>query len=250
MTNVLVYTKDTYLKHLGLVLLFSLSFIIALAIPIFASLPTYNDIGAIFVRTSSIFVNLTIVSTALIVASILFSLLFLSFAIVAINVIVKHSRTQVRVRKDVIDGIEKYTSRVFLILFFYTIILMVANILTYLLVPTGIISNLAGIVTAIVGIVFAPLFFYAPSVIVIDDSKIMRSMKLSFKFFFKRFDYFILWLLLALAILTLFDFIFITVSGTLISRYALLVFDSLFVLPFFVMLQSECYMKRFALLKR
>ena len=243
MTNVLSYAAETYFGKIGLLLLFSISFVIALLIPIFVSLPAYTAIGGIFVRSSSIFVSLSPASAALIIASTLFSLLFLSFAIVAINVIVKHSRTRTRIRHEVMDGLENYTGRVFVVLLFYTAIVMVANLLTYS-------SGASGIATAVAGLIFIPLFFYAPSSIVIDESGIWHSMKASAMFFFKRFDYFLLWLALSFVIISVFDLIFIMASGTLVSRYAMLVFDSLFILPFLVVLQSQMYMKRFALLKR
>lgn len=243
MTNVLSYAFETYFGKLGLLLLFSISFVIALLIPIFVSLPTFTDIGAIFVRTSSVFVNLTAPSAAVIIASTVFSLLFLSFAIVAINVIVKHSRTKTRIRHEVIEGLERYTGRVFIALLFYTAIVMAASLISY---GTG----TAGVAAAVVGLAFIPFFFYAPSSIVIDEGGIWHSMRASASYFFKRFDYFVLWLVLSIVIISFFDFIFITVSGTLISRYAMLVFDSLFILPFLAVLQSQMYMKRFALLKR
>ena len=243
MTNVLSYAAETYFGRIGLLLLFSLSFVIALLIPIFASLPAYNDIGAIFVRTSSVFVNLNPLSSAVIIASTLFSLLFLSFAIVAINVIVKHSRTHVRIHHEVIEGLERYTGRVFLVLLLFTAIIIAANLAAY-----G--WGAPGTAAAIVGLAFIPFFFYAPSSIVIDDRGIWQAMRASVSYFVKRFDYFLLWLVIAIIIITLFDLVFITVSGTVISRYAMLFFDSLFILPFLVVLQSQMYMKRFALLKR
>lgn len=243
MTNVLSYAVETYFGKLGLLILFSISFVIALLIPIFVSLPAYTAIGGIFVRTSSIFVSLSPASAALIIASTIFSMLFLSFAIVAINVIVKHSRTRTRIRHEVMDGLEKYTGRVFVVLLFYTAIVMAANLLSYS-------SGASGVATAVVGLIFIPLFFYAPPSIVIDESGIWHSMKASAMFFFRRFDYFLLWIALAFVIISVFDLIFITASGTLVSMYAMLVFDSLFILPFLVVLQSQMYMKRFALLKR
>ncbi len=243
MTNVLEYALETYFGKLGIILLFSISFIIAILIPIFAAFPTYNDVGAIFVRTSSVFVNLDALNSAIIIASTLFSLLFLSFAIVAINVIVKHSRTHVRVSKEVINGIERYTGRVFAVLLLYTFIVALANLLSHS-------SASSGVITAIVGLAFIPLFFYAPSSIVIDDKGLRHAMTASVRYFVKRFDYFLLWLLIAIVVITFFDFLFITLSGTAASRYAMLVFDSLFILPFLVVLQSQMYMKRFALLKR
>ncbi len=243
MTNVLQYTAEAYLSHLPLLLLFSISFIIAFLIPVFAPLPTYNDMGGIFLRTASIFVNLTPLTSAVIVFSALFSLLFLSFAIVAITTMVKHKRTVVKIGHAVMEGLEKHTARVFMVLLLYTAILALMSILEY---SFGI-TQLLG---AIVGIALSPFFFYAPMSIVIDEKGMWRAMESSFLFFFKRFDYVLLWLALAIVILSVFDVIFIAVSGSLISRYALLIVDSLFVLPFLVMLQSECYLKRFALLKR
>lgn len=243
MTNVLKYAADTYVKHLKLILFFSLSFIIAFLIPIFASFPTYNDIGAIFLRTASIYLNLNVFGVAVMAVSVLFSLIFLSFAIVAINVIVKHSRIQVRITKEVLDGLESYTGRVFIVLLLFTVILVAVNALTY-----G--TRASGIVTAATGLVLTPFIIYAPASIVIDDRKIARAMRASLSFFFKRFDYFLLWVAIAIVLLTLVDFVFVAASGTQVSRYAVLVIDSIFVLPFLVLLQSEMYMKRFAMLKR
>ena len=243
MKKVLMHIVGTYFTNIYLILLSSLSFLIALLVPVFASFPTFNDMGGVFIRTASIYLNLNIFNTAIIVFSTLFSLLFLSFAIVAINVVVKHSRTQTRIRAEVIRGLEKYTSKVFLILLLATVVVILANVLTY---STG----YSGIITAVVALLITPFIFYAPASVVIDDSKnILRSMKASAKFFSKRIDYFVVWLVIAIVLLTLFDFIFIAATGTVLSRYAMLIFGSLFILPFLVLMQSEFYMSRFKLLK-
>ncbi len=243
MTNVLRYAADTYAKHLKLILFFSLSFIIAFLIPAFASFPTYNDIGAIFLRTASIYLNLNALGVIVMVVAVLFSLIFLSFAMVAINVIVKHSRIQIRIRREVLEGLETYTGRVFIVLLLFTFVLVAVNALTY-----G--TRVSGIITAVCGLVLTPFVIYAPASIVIDDRRIGRAMQASLSFFFKRFDYFLLWAFVAIAMLTLVDLLFLAAGGTQLSRYAVLVIDSLFVLPFLVLLQSEMYMKRFAMLKR
>jgi hypothetical protein len=243
LTNVLKYAAETYTKHLRLILAFSLAFIIAFLIPVFASFPTYSDLGAIFLRTASIYLNLNLIDIAVVVISVLFSLIFLSFAIVAINVIVKHSRTRTRVLFDDTATTEIYTGRVFIVLLLFTFILMVVNAATY-----G--SRYSGIITAIAGLLLTPLFFYAPASIVIDDRRIARALRASVAFFARRFDYFLLWLVIAIVLLSVVDLIFVAASGTLLSRYVVLIIDSLFVLPFLVVVQSEMYMKRFAMLKR
>ncbi len=243
MVNVLSYSVYTYTNNIRLLLLFSLPFVIAFLIPVFASLPTYNDAGAIFLRTASAFVNLNALNASIIAVAVLFSLLFLSFSIVAINVIVKHSRTHVRVKQDVIRGLEKYTGRVFVLLLLFTTVVLLVNVGTYGL-------GHYGLITSVIVLVFTPFLFYAPSSIVIDDNGILRSMRSSLRFFIKRFDYFLLWLVIAIVGITAFDFIFIAASGTILSRYAMLIFNSLFILPFLVVIQSQMYMKRFPLLKR
>lgn len=242
MRKILEYTWQTYFANIYLILLSSIAFIIAFLIPIFASFPTYNDLGGVLLRSASIYLNLNPFNTAIIVISILFSLLFLSFAMVAINIVVKHSRTQTKIRSEVIRGLERYTSRVFAILLVATLIIILVNVLTF---NTG----YSAIITAVVGLVIAPFIFYAPASIVIDDSKITRSIYASLKFFAKRPDYFIVWLVIGLVLITAFDFLFIVVAGTVLSRYAMLIFSSLFILPFLVLLQGEFYISRFKLLK-
>ena len=241
--NVLRYSVEVYAKHLPLILLFSLSFIIAFLIPLFASFPTYNDLGGIFLRLTSVFSNLTVVSASVIIFATLFSLLFLSFAIVAINTIVKHSRTGTRIRKEVRDGLEKYTAKVFVVLLLYTVIVTLFNLLCF-------IYGLTPAIAAVIAIVLIPFFFYAPAAIVIDEKNIPRSLRLSAGFFVKRFDYALLWFVLAIVAVTVFDFLFIIVGGNVASSYALLVFNSLFIMPFLIVLQSQSYMSRFSLLKR
>jgi hypothetical protein len=242
MTNVISYAVRTYSKHLELITLSSLSFVISFIIPAFAQFPTFNDLGSIFVRTASMYYNLDIQSTIIIIAATMFSLLFLSFAIVAMAVVVKHSRTSTRITKEVLDGLESYTGKVFTILLLFTGVLMIADIALY---GTG----YAGIFTAVLGLILTPFFIFAPSSVVIDESSAIRAIKRSARFFAKRFDYFLLWLAIAIILLTLVDGIAIGVSGTLVSRYAVLVVDSIFVLPFLTILINEMYMKRFALLK-
>ncbi|MGC8478591.1 MAG: hypothetical protein ACP5NE_01535 [Candidatus Micrarchaeia archaeon] len=243
MTNVLAYTAKAYYSNLRVILLFSLSLVVAFLIPTLAFFPTYNDMGAIFLRTASELLNLNIFNFSVIVISVFFSLIFLSFAIVAINVIVKHSRTHVRIRKEVFEGLEKYTSRVFAVLLLFTFLLSIFNLAIYLL-------GLPAYLYYLIALALTPLFFYTPSSIVIDDLKISHAIRMGALFFFRRFDYFLLWLVIAIVALSFFDFIFLAISQTVASGYAMLAFNAIFIAPFLVLLQSEMYMKRFAMLKR
>lgn len=247
MTNVLQYAVEVYLSRISLILLFSISFVIAFLIPSLTPFPTFNDIGGIFIRTSSVFANLTPFNTAIIVVVLVFSLLFLSFAIVAINTIVKHSRTHTRIRSEVMRSLEMYTGRVFMLLLLCTAIIAFVSIATY---GTG----FAGIFTAIVSLLLTPLLLFGTASIVIDENKMLRAIKSSVRFCVKRIDYAVIAVLITVVLLTVFDFVFNVLGGTTpigvaVSGYAMLIFSSLFILPFVVVLSSEMYMKRFPLLK-
>ncbi|MGC8776354.1 MAG: hypothetical protein ACP5P2_00155 [Candidatus Micrarchaeia archaeon] len=242
MPNIIYDSLETYIENIKLVLLFSIPFIIAFAIPLFVPMPTYITIGSIFLRTASIFINMNLFGMAIIVVATFFSLLFLSLAFVAISFIVKTKRTYGKVTKAMIESIEKYTGRVFIIFIAYTAILILVNIASYL-------TGYAGIITSIIGFILFLFIFYAPSAIVIDNKRIGRAIKDSTKLIFREPQYFLLWLFLAIIILTFFDFLFIALFGTFYSRYAMLIFSSLFILPYFVIFQAEAYMKRFPILK-
>ncbi len=243
MPNVLYDSFATYKKNIKLILFFSVSFIIAMLIPVFVAFPTYADLGAIFIRTGSIYLNLNFIDTAIIVVATLFSLIFLSFAIVAINTIVKHSRTNTRIRKEVIESLEKHTTDVFVILASFTALLALVNFATYY-------TGYSGVATAIAAIILVPFMFYAPSSIIIDEKRPMRAIAASARFIKNKFGYFMLWLIVSFVLLSVVDAIPIAAGGTAVSEYAALVIDSLFVLPFLVVLQSETYIRRFAMLKR
>jgi protein-S-isoprenylcysteine O-methyltransferase Ste14 len=242
MASVIEDSYETYSSNLNLVLIFSIPFIIAFVIPLFAPLPTYISLGGIFLRSASIFTNLNFLGLAVIIVAFFFSLLFISFAFVAISLIVKSRRTRLKIGQRAIQGIEKYIGKVFLVFLLYAIILSVANILGYYL-------GIEALLTGIVGFFGFIPFFYAPSAIVVDEQKIGRALKNSVKLVVKEPQYFILWFILISIILSLISVIFIAIAGTFWSRYIILIISSLFVLPYFVIFQAEAYMKRFPILK-
>jgi hypothetical protein len=251
MADVITNALETYTKHAQLLLISSISFVIAILIPIFAAFPTYTAMGGIYLRTASIFSNLTVLNTAVIVVSVFFSLLFISFAMVAINIIVKHSRTYAKIRQEVFRGLEKYTSRVFVVLLILETIIILANALSFAVTNSTLWS---GALTAIVGLIISPFFFYAPASIIIDEKNTPRAMVASFRFFFKRFDYVILWLAISIVLITVFDFVFVAIGNAAptiayLLQIVELIIVTVILLPFLIVLQSESYMKRFAMLK-
>lgn len=251
MSNILQDSWETYAKNIRLVLLFSIPFIIAFVIPLLAPLPTYVSSGAIFLRSASIFQNLTAVGVSVIILSLFLSLLFLSFAFVAISLIVKGERTFTKHPRAVIRDIERYTGKVFLLLLVYAFVLIITDMLSF---PLG----LEGVITPVVGFVLFIAIFYAPTAIVIDNKRTFAAVKQSVKMVVTKPQYFVLWFVLIAVVVSVVDFVVIlatsgvssSYAGTTVSSYLLLVVNSLFVLPYFIMYQAEAYMRRFPVLRR
>lgn len=235
---------DVYKENIKLILIFSIPFLIAFAIPLLAPLPTYISAGAIFLRSASIFINgnLNLLSLVVITISTIFSLVFLSFAFVLISLIVKARKTHSKIGRRAFQNIEVYIGRVFAIFLAYTILLIVVNVLGY---SVGISAQATGIV----GFAAFALIFYAPSATVVDDKKISRAVKDSARLVLQEPQYFVLWLILIAIVVSVIDYVCIHLFGTPISSYIVLIINSLFVLPYFVTFQAEAYMTRFKLLK-
>ena len=240
MSNVLSDAWETYTENMKLVLLFSIPFIIAFAIPLLAPLPTFVTAGGTFLRTASIFVNPNVVSLAIVIIAMVFSLLFLSFAFVAISLVVKSRKTHVGIGKRVIQEIEKYIGKVFATLLVYSLILLAVNVLFYS-------SGLGPAITAVVGFIGFAIIFYVPSAIVVDNKRIGRAVRDSVRLVLRAPQFYVLWLVLLAVVISVADFFFIAIAGIWAS-YIVLIVTSVVVLPYFVILQAESYMKRFSLL--
>ncbi|MEM3753715.1 MAG: hypothetical protein QXM58_02505 [Candidatus Micrarchaeaceae archaeon] len=242
MPSVAYESARTYAANIKFVLAFSIAFVIAFAIPLVAPLPTYSSAGALFLRSASVFLNMNAVSIATIVIAVFVSLLFISFAFVAINLIVKSKHTYKKTPASVLQNIEKYMGKVFIILIIYTFAMIIANIAAF---PFG----ASAVATAVVGFVGYIFIFYAPSAIVVENKRIGLALRDSVKLVIEAPKYFVIWLFLFAIIISVLDLIVTAAFGAAYSGYIMLAINALFVLPYFVIFQAEAYMKKFPILR-
>jgi hypothetical protein len=241
MPNIISEAYETYSEHLKLVLLFSIPFLIAFAIPLLAPLPTYISTGAIFLRTASVFINPNIFSLIIIIVSLILSLLFISFAFVSISLIVKAKKTHVNVGRRVLNDIEKYIGKVFTVFLTYAVILILLDLVGYY-------YGLQEILTPLFGFILFAIIFYVPSAIVVDNKRISRAVVDSARLLGHSPQYFLLWVILFTIIVSILDVIFIGIGGNVWGPYIMLIVTSVVVLPYFVIFQAHAYMRRFPLL--
>ncbi|MEM3555929.1 MAG: hypothetical protein QXF56_04395 [Candidatus Micrarchaeia archaeon] len=242
-TEVIDYSIDAFKKNFRIVLFFSIPFLLAFAIPLLSPMPTYVSIGATFLRTGSMFIDLTYFDIALIFLSSLASLFLISFATVAINLVIKSQRTLTNIRTEVIEGIEKYTITIF---FLYTLFLLLSLIVLLLSYEYGV----EGLATPLFSFFVSLLLFYVPAGIVIDELKPTEAMRMSLYMIKNKFALFLLWLVIGFILLTAVDIVFIILSGAIPwGRYVVLVLNSLFIMPFLIILQTQMYLTKYTILK-
>lgn len=241
--DVVKYASEAYASNIKLVLFFSLPFLLAFLIPVFSPMPTFTAVGASFLRTGSMYVDLTSFDIAIIVLSFLVSMFLISFAIVSINLIIKSQRTFTNIKKEVLDGIEKYVVSVFWLYTTAWILILIVNLFSYE-------WNLNEFITPIFAFLISLPLFYAPTAMVIDEQRPIRAMATSLEMIKRQFGLFILWLIIGSAALSLIDFIFILIQAYI--PYATLIpltLNALFVLPFLIMLQVQIYLTKYTILK-
>lgn len=244
-TEVIDYSVEAFRKNARLVVFFSVPFLLSFAIPLLSPMPTYVSIGATFLRTGSMFVDLTYFDIGLIFVSSLASLFLISFAIVSINLVIKSQRTMTNIRTEVIEGIEKYTMTIFLLYSIAVVLSLVVLLISYEYQAEGLTTPLFSFLISL------PLF-YTPAALVIDELRPTEAMKMSLYMIKNKFLLFVLWLVLGFVMLSVLDAVFVFLASSFSlswTRYVMLVLNSLIVMPFLVILQTQMYLTKYTILK-
>jgi len=241
--DVLKYASEAYANNIKMVLFFSLPFLLAFLIPVLSPMPTFTAVGANFLRTGSMYIDLTSFDIAVIFLSFIISMFLISFAIVSINLIIKSQRTFTNIKKEVLDGIEKYVVSVFWLYTTAWVLILIVNLFSYE-------WNLNELVTPVFALAISLPIFYAPTAIVIDEQRPIRAMLTSLGIIKKQFGLFIMWVLIGAAALSVIDFLFILVQGIIPYAYLIpLTINALIILPFLIMLQVQIYLTKYTILK-
>ncbi|MEM2138085.1 MAG: hypothetical protein QW568_03275 [Candidatus Anstonellaceae archaeon] len=238
--SILSYSFNAYKKNIRLISVFAIPALIAFLIPALVNTPVFAALGGSFLRTGSI-PDLTASEFGFIIIAVLLSLYLISFAIVNINIVIKSQRTQTSIKNEVLKGITGYTLNTFLLFLLGTIALLIIQLLTFEL---GVQSWLSPILSLIV---WLPLF-YAPAGLVIDELRPFRAAERSFKMVFSKFPYFLLWLAISFVLLSLLDLVFLNVLPHKMGSLAVLLINSLVLMPFLIVLQTEIYISKYTIL--
>jgi len=233
------YAADFYLKRLGIILIFSLPFIFAFLIPVLVPAPTYTALGGVFLRTGSIpEISLTdIVITAVAYALAVF---VIADTIVNINIVIRSKRTLTAITSEVVSAMGRYAGRIFAIYTIILLLLFAVQVLTYE-------TPLKTWIYPLFGFALSYLLFFVPPAVVIDNADLGKAIATSVRMALKSPAYILIWAFTAffsLSIVTLLsDLVFLNPY----SGYFVLLVNSLVLLPFLTILQTQMYMEKYPL---
>lgn len=164
---VLNHSIETFKKNISLLVVFSLTFLFALLVPLLAGTPTYNAMGGVYLRFLSI-PEMTALEKVVIVISFLISNFLMSFGIVAINLIVKKERAQINIKKEILDNVTRTTT----LLFGVFVALFIINAFLQIIIVELKIPMIIGSLIYI--LLYLPFFYLGPAM-VIDNFKPVRA---------------------------------------------------------------------------
>ncbi|MEM4390156.1 MAG: hypothetical protein QXG98_05875 [Candidatus Micrarchaeia archaeon] len=237
---VLGHSVTAYFRNIRWILLFSLSFLLALAIPFLSPVPSYIALGATFLRTGSM-PQLAPLEVIVIALSMLASLFLLSFATVSINLVIKSQRTLTNVRTEVMQGIEKYAAVVFELY-------LIAWLLLFLIALASYEVRLERVLTPLAAFLIYTLLFYVPTAIVIDEVRPGRAFEVSLRMLFGKPMLFVAWLATGFVLLSLTSLASLSLFPHPLAQYIVLVINALVVLPFLTVMQTQMYLTKYTLL--
>lgn len=229
----------TFISNIKLLLLFSLTFLIAVLLSILANTPTYNALGGVFLRFMSI-PSMSLLDWLVIISAFLISNYLISFGVVAVNLIVKRERTYLDLSTEIRKSIPNKTLVIFLV---FTSLFLFNGIISYFLVSLG--APL--ILTSLLFLVFyIPTFYIAPAM-VIEDLKPVRAIFSSMKHIERYPMKPIKWLLLGLILTYSTTFLFYLLVPDYYQWLEIIV-NALFLLPFLIIYQAHAYIDKYRIL--
>jgi hypothetical protein len=238
-SRVLNYAVEFYLKRLGLIVIFSIPLLFALLIPVLAPAPTYIALGGVFLRTGSI-PELSLLKIVLVAIGYIVALFLIADTIVNVNIIIRSKRTLTTIRGDILSAMGNQAMR---ILYIYTVMLLLLFIAQLLLYGNPFQSWIYPLFLLVVSY----LLFFVPQAVVIDNSDTIGAITRSARMALRKPGFFIIWTVMALLALSVVEVIADFILPGIFASYFVLFIDSLFVLPFLLVLQTQMYMEKYPL---
>ena len=235
------HTWETYTKHFWLIMLMAIPGLFALIIPALVGTPSFNALGATYLRTNSI-PDLSQGNTLVMIVTVLISIFLMSFALVNINIVIRSSRTLTNVKNEIMQSLGTTTLSVFWVYLLAEILLLIIQLYTYQLGAQGF---LAPLLNGVIGMVILLM----PTAMVIDEVRVGRALERSISTILRKLPLIVIWLLSGLISLSIVEFVLLAV----VRPYApalMVLFSSLILMPFMVVALGQIYMSKYTIIEK
>jgi hypothetical protein len=233
------YALEFYFKRLGIIVVFSIPFILAFLIPALVPAPTYLALGGVFLRTGSI-PELSIIDMIFTALAYAIAVFLIADTIVNINLVVRAKRTLTSIGYEVVQAMGTYATRIFYIYTMLLLLMFIAQLVTY---DNPFQSWLYPIFTFLLSC----LLFFVPPAVVIDNSDTPSSIRRSVSMAIQNPHFVLLWTVVALVSLSIVKILGDLIFSNPFSGYFVLLVNSLILLPFLTILQTQMYMEKYPL---
>lgn len=245
MTGVLSRAANAYLENLRLISFFSIPFLIAF--PLALLLPNYIALSGIFLRLGSLGADVTLVETLLMIGILLLSLLLFSFALVAVNSVIKAQRALVKLKHADYERMEEATFRLFAVLLIAFLATFAFNLLLF---ETRALDEQSRLVlNSLFAALVSLLVLFTPQAIVLDNASSEHAFLLSAALISKRLQHVIGFAVLAMVLLSFNTLVFAQLQ--LVFAFAPLagiVVNALALVPFLEVVKAQIYLTKYSLL--
>lgn len=244
MIDVLKNAIETYTKNIGMILFFSIPFLLSLVLllPPFSPAPVFTALGGYFLRSGSI-PEMTMTDFITIILSAGISLLFISLAAVAVTLVVKASRTRTKVSAEAMRNLGRYTLTVFAIF-------VGIKVLEFLFLSYLISINMNELPALVLDFIVSLGLFYVAPAVVLEEKKPVPALVSSFNHVIRRPLNFIMWLLIAFIMIYVFSSLsFMMFLDPMMRQGFIILMNSAVVLPFLVVLQAHLYLSKYTIVR-
>lgn len=231
----------TYTDHFGIIVLMAVPGLLALLVPLFVGTPAYIALGGVYLRTGSI-PDLTSMSAAVMLVSLLVSLFLMSLAWVNINLVIKSQRTMTNIGKEVMNSLTTTTLSVFWVFMVAVLLFFIIQLVTF---EYGAQGAIAPVLNLLVG---AGMLFM-PTAMVMDDLRPWRALERSIQTLLTKAPLVVLWLLIALVTLTVLDGLALWILPHPFASWVVLFVNSLLVVPYLMVLLGQIYISKYTILQ-
>lgn len=232
--------KKFYMERLKLIVIFSIPFFAAYLLVKIVAAPTFLSFGTAVLRTGSI-PELSIFDVVLAVVSYLISFYIIAVSIVNVNLVVLSKRTLNQIRNEVSKAMGSYALTIFYVYTIMLLLIFVVNLLTYD-------NAFRTWIYPLVTLVLSYVLFFVPPAVVIDHAGTMESVKRSLRMALGKPHVILLWSIFAFIILAVVKILADLIFGSFAGDVVLLI-NSLFILPFLIILQTQLYMEKYPIAK-